>query len=260
MKIVIGCTTVAYKMERDPMFSQAWLVNAERVAEEARAAGHEVAYFAALETDARGLAPFAPLLHRFAELEGRGIATTHWTFHLDDGAERLTTANRLRRICMGHNLVIEYALQAGADAVLFLASDTQCRDDVLPRLLELEVPVAASHITTYCLDGPKVDGPEPSKMRPHVPPANWSASGWDVRVHMETCACMLIRREVLDSGLRWRTDGPKGLTDDPAMHYDLYHLLGEQVYSRHDVLATHYPAAIPCIEGRHTDEERRYHR
>lgn len=236
MTIVVGCTTVGFKMTGDWRNWGSWLANAEQVQQSLQ---DEVTYFAALETDARGLPPFFPLMERLADVMG-----DYWTFSLNDKAEVITTANRIRRICMGHNLVSEYAMEIGASHVLFLASDTQCRDDVLPRLLELDAPVAACHIPTYCLG---VDQP---------PLPEFAKKGWDVRAHMETCAAMLLRRDVF-TRIKWRADKDRGMTDDPSMHADVTELLGEPVLSRHDVLATHYPESIPPIEQRHTEEQRR---
>lgn len=232
MTIVIGCTTVGFKMSGDWHNWGAWLANAEAIK---ASVDENVVYFAVLEVDARGLEPFAPLLDRLAQVGGLS-----WTFSLDDHVHVIGTGTRLRRICMGHNLVGTYAIEeVGASHVLFLASDTQAPDDVLPRLLELDVAAAACHIPTYCLDGPR------SARFPQ----------WDVREHMESCACMLLRRDVVRQ-IKWRFDPDAGTTDDPSMHHDLVHYLGEQVYSRHDVQATHWPEAIPAIEHRHTDAER----
>lgn len=232
MTIVVGCTTVGFKMSGDPNNWSAWLMNAEAVQ---ASVDDDVIYFAALEVDARGLQPFAPLLDRLAEIGGR-----YWTFSLNDDVQIITTGTRLRRICMGHNLVGTYAIEeVGASHVLFLASDTQAPDDVLPSLLELNVAAAACHIPTYCLDGPR------SERFPT----------WDVREHMESCACMLLRRDAVRK-IKWRFDPDAGMTDDPSMHHDLVNYLGEQVYSRHDVIATHWPESIPAIEHRHSDVER----
>jgi hypothetical protein len=147
---------------------------------------------------------------------------------------------------MGHNLVAEYALEAGATHTLLLASDTQAPDDVLPWLLELDRAATALHIPTYWVDGPR---------------SNEFAT-WDARTHMDPCACMLLRRysRYIFSGTKWRVDIDRGLTDDPAMYADLTELRGEQLYVRHDVLATHWPASIPPIGHRHSEEQRRVHR
>lgn len=234
--LVVGCTIAAFKMHGDWHNWGAWLANAEAVK---ASVDDEVLYFCAIETDARGLQPFTPLLHRLQAVDGEW-----WTFSLDDKVGVITTGTRLRRICLGHNLVGTYAVEvAAAGHALFLASDTQAPDDVLPRLLELDVAASACHIPTYCLDGPR------SARFPD----------WDVREHMESCACMLLRRDVVRR-IKWRFDPDAGMTDDPCMHADLADLLGEPVYSRHDVQAAHWPASIPPIEARHSDEERRVHR
>lgn len=269
MTIVVGCTLPVFKMHGDPMNWGAWLINAEAVK---ASVDDDVRYMCAIETDARGLTPFEPLLRRLDEIDG-----DYWTFQVDERAEVRTTANRLQHIVTGHNMVGYYGIENGASHVLFLASDTQCRDDVLPRLLELDVAAAACHITTYCLDGPKAktlarwhsadcrrneheyrqldDGSvEITKVG-----CTCGADSWDVRLHMETCACMLLRRDVVRR-IKWRYDPDAGTTDDPSIHADLRDFLGEQVYSRHDVLATHWPESIPSIEDRHSEEERRVYR
>lgn len=235
MTIVVACTLPPFKMTGDWHNWGAWLQNGEAV--KASVDG-DVVYFCALETDDRGLVPFRPLLARLAEFQPHGPAP--WTFSINDGVKVVGTSTRLRRICMGHNLCGTYALEeTDASHVLWLASDTQAPDDVLPRLLELDVAAAACHVPTYCLDGPR------SERFPQ----------WDVREHMETCCCMLLRRDVINR-LKWRTSGDDGTTDDPSMHKDLVEFMGEQVYSRHDVPATHWPESIPAIEHRHTPEER----
>lgn len=263
MTIVVGCTTVAYRMTGDPMFWSAWLSNAEAVMD-AQPNDEEVRYFAALEVDARGLAPFEPLINRLRELEG-----DYWTFSIDDGVDVIDTGSRLRRIVMGHNVVGQYAVDSGASHALFLASDTQAPNDVLPRLLELKAPVAACHITTYGLGVNEPRIPARPEWHAYSCPrhdatfnylaCDCGAVNWDVRSHMETCACMLLRRDVF-TRIKWRVDPDRNLTDDPSMHADVTELLHEQVLSRHDVIATHYPTAIPRIEDRHTDAQRTVHR
>ena len=237
--ITVGTTLAAYKMTGDPRNAMSWLSNAEAVQ---ASVDDDVRYFVALETDARGLEPFRPLLDRLNQIGG-----ARWQFSLDDGATVITGANRVRRICIGQNLVGDYAINAQASHVLFLASDVQVRDDVLPRLLELDAPVTACHVPTYGFGSQFLPIPE------------YAANGWDVRSHMETCCAMMLRRDVF-SRLRWRYDLDRGMTDDPSMFADVTELLHEQVLSRHDVIATHYPASVPSIEDRHSDEQRRIHR
>lgn len=232
MTVVVACTLPPFKMAGDPMNWSAWLTNAETVQ---ASIDEPVIYFAALEVDARGLDPFKPLLDRLNEIDG-----IQWSFSLDDKVQVVGTSTRLRRICLGHNLCGTYALEeTRASHVLFLASDTQAPDDVLPRLLELDVAAAACHISTYCLDGPR----------------SAKFPDWDVREHMESCACMLLRRDVINR-VKWRSSGDDGTTDDPSMAKDLAEFLGEPVYSRHDVQASHFPDSVPSIEDRHSIEER----
>lgn len=244
--LTVACTIPAYKMTGDdPMSWGAWLVNAEAVQE---SVNDEVRYFCAIEVDARGLEPFGPLLDRLKEIGG-----TYWTFSLDDGTDVITTPTRLLRIVTGHNFCGYHAIESGASHTLFLASDTQARDDVLPRLLELDVAAAACHIPTYGLDGPPAWHSKMLKWTEqfgHAP---------DVRRHMESCACMLLRRDII-AKFKWRYDPDAGTTDDPSMHHDLLKYLGEEVYVRHDVLATHWPESIPPVEYRHTVAERTVHR
>lgn len=250
MTIVVSCTLPPFKMLGDEHNWSAWLQNAEAVQ---ASVDEPVVYMAALEVDARGLDPFKPLLERLDEIGGK-----RWTFSIDDGVDVVGTNTRLRRICMGHNLCGTFALEeAGASHVLFLASDTQAPDDVLPRLLELDVAAAACHIRTYCLGvelaPPWVDAL--SDARYYRPCPDFTAKGWDVRMHMESCACMLLRRDVINR-IKWRSSGDDGTTDDPSMHKDLREFMGEEVYSRHDVIATHWPEAIGSIEDRHAADER----
>lgn len=238
MTIVVGMTIVAYKMSGEKSNWSAWIDNAEAVQ---ASVDEDVQYFVAIETDARGIIPFLPLINRLTQIGGK-----YWTFSVDDGVKTLDTGTRLRRICMGHNLVGTYAIEeAGASHVLFLASDTQAPDDVLPRLLELRKPATALHIPTYCQDGPGVK---------YWHDAWGWPEDWEIRTHMESCACMMLDRETVRQ-IKWRFDPDAGLTDDPAMYHDL-HVWGKELYVRHDVLATHWPESIPSIEHRHSENIR----
>ena len=96
--------------------------------------GQDVQWFAALEVDACGLDPFAPLLDRFAQLDAHaGRPVCHWwTYMLDDGRTEVTTGNRLRHITMGQNLATDFTLAAGASHLLFLAADLEPPHDAVP--------------------------------------------------------------------------------------------------------------------------------
>lgn len=224
--IVAATTLCAFAMD-DPGVWGSWLTHAEAIS-----ASHDdgVIWFAAIETDARGLVPFGPLLERLAELP-----SDHWTFSLDDGRTEVTTANRIRHITMGQNLATDYAVSVGASHLLFLAADLCPPPDVLPKLLEMDHPLVGMEIPTYCLEGPDVA---------------WFP--FPVQEHMASAAGVLIARDVFRY-LRWRGDAEQGFTDDPAYHNDAIELLGVPTYVRKDCVGRHYPESIPAIERRGYD-------
>lgn len=226
--IVVGTTLAAFVMDQEDTWVS-WLRNADAVREYAATVGHDVRYFAALEVDARGITPFHPLLDRLADLHGEW-----WTFLLDDGRTQVTTANRLRHITMGQNLVTDYAVSTDAAWLLFMAADCQPPDDVAPRMIEMGHPLVAPNIPTYCLSGPEVPGyPYP------------------VQDVMASAACVFINRDVFRR-LRWRWDSVDG-SDDPCYHKDAIDLLGVRTHVRQDVTARHFPEAVGPIEGRGHD-------
>lgn len=223
--IVVATTLAAFVMDQ-PDTWQAWLRNAEAI----KASHPDVRYFAALELDARGLAPFVPLLDELDE-----VGADWWTFHLDDGRTEVTTENRLRHITLGQNLATDYAVSTGASHLLFLAADLEPPPDALPKLLEVNHPMVGGEVTTYCLSGPDVDGyPFP------------------VQAHMPTAAFVLIAREVFNV-LRWRHDAEAGMSDDPAYHHDARTLLGIDALVRKDCVGVHHPIRIGPVETRGHD-------
>jgi hypothetical protein len=189
--------------------------------------------------DGRGTEPFRPLFARFAELEGKGIRTGHFTFSVDDGATEITTANRLRRITMGQNLVSDYCRSELPDWLLFLAADCAPEPESIPKLLELNHPLVGGHVGTYCLDGPIV--------AKYVP-----QHGDLIRQHMATAAFVMLHRDVYNA-IGWRYDRLAGMTDDPALHHDAQKLLGIPTYVHHGVIGRHYPECIGPIETRGHD-------
>ena len=96
--IVVGTTMAAFVMDQEDTWAS-WMRNAEAV----KSTHPEVQYFVAIQVDKRGLEPFQPLLDRLAEIGGE-----YWTYSLDDGRTSVTTANRLRHIVVGQNLVVDY--------------------------------------------------------------------------------------------------------------------------------------------------------
>ena len=230
---VIAATTLAAFVMDNPDTWAAWLYPAEQVIDD----GQDVEWFAALEVDARGVEPFAPLLERFAELDlHAGREVCHWwTYSLDDGRTEVTTGNRLRHITMGQNLATDYTLAAGGSHMLFLAADLEPPADAVPKLLEVDWPLVGGHVPTYCLDGPEVPGyPFP------------------VKQHMATAAFVMIARPLLRF-VRWRWDVDAGMSDDPCLHHDAAKFHGIETRVRHDVVGRHHPECIGPVEGRGHD-------
>lgn len=267
MTIVVATTLHAYVTDSQDT-SEAWLYNAEAIAD-----SHPdgVVFFAAIELDARGLAPFASLLRRLNTLALHPSVTgvDHWMFSFDDGATEIRTDNRLRRITMGQNMANDYAMSAGASHLLFCAADCAPPPDVLPKLLEMNHPLVGPEIPTYCLTGPTPTrtvwitnaGKRVTEPFGHtiVHEDAEPLYPFPVQEHMASAACILLARDVFRQ-LRWRADGDAGMTDDPCLHHDALHLLGIPTYVRKDCVARHYPECIGSIEGRHSVEARTVHR
>ncbi len=229
--ILVGSTIPAYKLGGDSRYWDSWLSNAEALREAAGDA--EVRFFATVETDARGLVPFVPLLERLTSL-ATAAEMPWYEFSIDDGAASIDTGNRLMRICTGLNLIAHHAVRAGATHVFWRHADIWVPDDSIPKLLELDQPLVGGNIPTYCLTGPR------SEFYPEE---------WDVREHMNVGGFLLARREVF-ARVPWRADG--GMTDDPCYHADALDL-GFQTFVRHDLEGRHWPEAIPPIEDRGHD-------
>lgn len=224
--IVVGTTLAAFVMDQEDTWAS-WMRNAEAIKE----THPNVKYFAAIQVDKRGLEPFKPLLERLEAIGGE-----YWTYSLDDGRTSVTTANRLRHIVVGQNLVVDYA-QSHPDCshLLFLAADCMPSDDVIPRMLEMNYPLTAPFITTYGLKGPQVPGYD-----------------FPVMDAMASAAAIFIARSVFTK-IRWRWDFDTGMTDDPCYHHDAKTLLGIPTHVRRDVIAKHYPETIGAIETRGHD-------
>jgi hypothetical protein len=239
--IVVATTLAAFAMD-DPDIWGSWLINAEQIID----SHTEVRYFAAIETDARGLEPFVPLLERMAEIDGY-----QWTFELDDGRTQVTTANRLRHITLGQNLATDYALAAGASHLLFLAADLEPPADCLTKLLEVDHPLVGGHVPTYCLDGPDWNT-ERGWHAGRVGQMTQPKPGMDVRAHMASAAFVLIRRDLLRF-VRWRWDLDAGMSDDPCLYHDALRFHAVAGLVRHDCVGRHHPESIPSIEQRGYD-------
>jgi hypothetical protein len=230
MTVVIGTTLASFAMSEFDAWSS-WLKHHER---QRMSHPDGVEHFAALQTDARGIEPFRPLIEVLDEM-GAGW----WTYSLDDGRTEITMTNRWRHIVVGQNLVVDYC-QARPDVsyLLFLAADCAAPSDIIPRMLEMEHPLVAPYISTYGLRGEVVPGYPPE---------------WGVEDAMASAAAIFIARDVFRA-IRWRWDADAGLSDDPAYHHDAKTLLGIPTHVRHDVLARHYPEAVGGYDTRFTAE------
>lgn len=230
--IVIGTTLTTYAM-LDPdrhYLWDAWLRNAEvikAVSEE------EIRYFVAIQQDARGIAPFAPLLNRLSEVDGE-----HWTFSLDDGRTEVHTHNRLRHITLGQNLISEYAHAHGATHLLHMAADTEPPAQVIRKLLEVRNGIAAAYCPTYGLRGEEL---------PEYP---FPVTGPSPVASPFAAVCVLLERELF-SRLKWRYDIDRGMSDDPALAFDAGQFLDVPVRIRLDCIATHHPTIISSVETRY---------
>jgi len=236
MTILVGTTLCRFAMGRPELWSS-WMANAQAMRE---STDEPVEFFAAIELDALGRAPFADLIAVLEELALPG-QEPFFMFTLDDGRTEVTTSNRLRHITMGQNLVTDYACsRPDVTHLLFMAADCMPAADAIPKLIELDWPLVGGHIPTYCLDGPLIP------FGPHRP------EGADVREHMASAAFIMLRRDLF-TRLRWRWSLEEGMSDDPCLHTDAIRLLGIPTYVRHDVLGRHYPEVIPAIEQRGYD-------
>lgn len=220
--IVVGATLAAFVMDQEGTWAS-WLKNAEAVQE----SHPEVRYFAALQVDSRGLEPFQPLLDRL-----RDINADYWSYTLDDGRTEVTSANRIRHICFGRNLIVDYAVERQASHILYLDADCTAPDDVLTKLLEVEHPLVAGFIPTYGIMGDLV----PNQPFPLMD--TWASAG-----------CILAGKEVFNR-IRWRWSMEPPMTDDPCYYHDAKDLLGIKMYVRKDVVARHFPESIGPIETR----------
>ncbi len=230
--IIVGATCASWKCNGKGEL--AWLETAEALIEDAASVGHELTFFASLEVDARRQQPFHGLLDRMEDLP-----SSFWTFSLDDGVEEIDTMNRLVRICTGRNLVHEYALRNFASHILFVDTDTWVPGDSISKLLELRHPVVGGEVPNYRLQGPPVPGFD-----------------FPVQEHWNTAGFLLVERDVF-TRLRWRTDHPLGLSDDPCFDFDAHAAGFGHTWVRKDVIGQHIEPLLP-VEERTADK--RIHR
>lgn len=230
--IVVGATTTSWKCDGTEL---GWLTHAEEMI------GYDCRFFAALEQDARGDAPFANLLDRLGENE-------HWTYRYDDNATEINASNRIARICAGRNMVTEYAVREGAEWVLFLDTDLTPDADCIPKLLEVDWPIVGGDVPSYCLGGPDLTH-HPAKVwleggmvwpRAHRASfQNPPEFGYPVQQHWTTAGFLLVHRQLFRK-LRWRCDPDAGMTDDPCYAADAW-AMGWPTLVRKDVIGRHAP-------------------
>lgn len=242
MTVLVGTTLTTFAMD-DPDTWGSWIRNAEAI--RAAVPDERVEFFAAIQTDRRGLGYFQPLLDRLTELAVQDAGGIEWwDYRLDDGRTTVTTANRLLHLTMGQNLVSFRAMSDPAVShLLFMAADCQAPDDVLAELLPMHHDYVAPYVPTYGLRGE---------------PVPWSVRTGDVyrtvpcERAMPSAAAVLLSRRVF-SRLKWRFDLDEGLSDDPALLRDAADLLGVSPLVRMDVVARHFPESIGPVETRGHD-------
>jgi len=125
--MITVCTTLATFAMDSPEVWGSWMRNAEQVRINSDVA---VDYFAAIQTDARGLEPFAPFIERLEAIGGQ-----YWTYVFDDGRTNVDMSNRLRHLTLGQNICTEYSTAKRAKHMLFMAADCMPPDDIMPRML-----------------------------------------------------------------------------------------------------------------------------
>jgi hypothetical protein len=217
MTKVLVCTTLTTYAMQDPRLWGSWLA-ASQCAD---------SYFAAIETDARGLAPFEPLVAQLHNRTGR-----IWEFRLDCGREQVTQANRQTHIATGQNLCAEYAMQHDYTHILMVGADTEPPSDVIPKLLEVDYPVVGAECPVYALSGPQ-----------------HKVNGVECEIKLAT-GCMLIERSIFKT-LRWAPQRDAGLSDDWHYQWQCQQFFGVPHVVRKDCVAKHYPEAINAVEDRY---------
>lgn len=216
MKILVAATIPSYIAQyTNRELWGSWLKNRQ-----------DADYFAALETDGRGIAPFETLLQE---------VPNYWTFSITDNATEITSDNRIIRICTGRNLISHYAMVNNYSHVLFIDADVSIPPDGLEAMLDVDWPIVGLNIPTYCLDGDRA----------------YRYPNMDVREHWNSAGCLLVERQLF-TRVKWRVDSDKGMTDDPCYGNDCK-ALGFPTYVRHDIEAKHYPESIGPLEQRGYD-------
>lgn len=230
MKVAVCTTIAAYKCgdDRDPMESEAWLARAQD--------WPNVEWFCALQVGQGHDDKFKNIRALLEE-----VGATVWTFSVDDGNTRVTSGSRLKDICMGRNLALEYVnIHQDITHLLYLDSDTAPPKDLIEKLVELNHPLTGANVPTYNLTGTQVYGGD-------IPE--------DALVHeqtLQTAGCLMMTREVVNN-IRWGWSLDQGSTDDPWTEGLAEKLGFGRVWVRHDIRCRHYPESIGPVETRGHD-------
>lgn len=221
-----------------------WINNHAQIKESVP--GTEVRYYCSVELDGRGMEPY----ERSGWVDAMREAGVHWeTFTYDSGRTRIETDSRIKHICMGRNMISQYAIMdESVTHIMGLDSDVSPPHNILPNLLSVDYPLVSAHIPTYCFLAPRVErNPRnPEQTYPH---------NWQVQATPQSSAgAWLIERRVF-TALRWRSDPTYNLSDDPAFLHDMRHVLGidPPVLQRTDTIANHWPPSIGPIDTRLPD-------
>ena len=238
--ILVATTAAGYKADGGDS-GCAWLTHAGEMIADAQSVGHQISWFAALETGNRDLNPFVYMESRIAALGG-----DVWRFSFDDGAATVTNETRLRRICIGRNIITDFAMSRGFEWVLFLDSDVTPNPATFTGLLALNWPIVGCDVPQYCLDGPVIRTwsdvasvhPEAGERLKFTDPSEVLPG--DVRAHWNTAGYLMVHRSLFRR-LRWTIDIDAGLTDDPAYQRDAREWFGAPTLVRHDLVGDHAP-------------------
>lgn len=257
MSIVVASTLAAYKCDGDG--DRAWLTHA--AAWNARA-GLDVEWFCAIQAGHGHDEALADIRRELTEQ----IGATVWTFSIDDGAEEITSGQRLNGICTGRNLIHEFVMRAPHRShLLLLDTDVEPPADAIERLLEVDHPIVGGHVPTYCLNGPRLScvplgphrflriardgiGSEHSVAYEEAP----FPEDADVREHWNTAGFLLLQRRAVKS-IRWGWSIDDGATDDPWTQGLAEQVGLGQTWVRHDVVGKHHPESIWPVEKRGHD-------
>jgi len=229
MSILVATTIAPYKAMAGADESLAWLTFDLGAA----LPDEQVAYFAAIELDPRGMEPYGPFIARLVDQLGGA----YWTFSMQTDATEVGTWDRLIRICTGRNMCQEYAHLHGYEWLLFLDTDVTPEPECLPKLLELNWPIVGGNVVKYGLHGRVLtDYPFP------------------VEEHWNTAGMLLLHHSVY-ARIPWGTDPLVGMTDDPTYQALCDARLNIKTRVRHDCYGQH-PNLIPVEHRKNIDHTR----